>query len=154
MHSTEQPKDMRDHNAWGLFSMKPVPDGFVVLVHDVPIVGPVSFAAAHELFIRLIKQTVCLDGNARALAVVWARAADECENARHVQARCTELIDETRGVKAKLKIARDLLYRAKFALEQGATDALDRHNGVLRGDPYEVAKLAEDIIDVLDKTAT
>lgn len=135
-----QPRDMRAHNAWGLFSMQIVQGGFAVLVHDVPIVGPVSYGAAIELFHRLIKQTVALDGNAKALAIAWGNAALESENARFVQARCTELIQESRACKAKLKIAQALLYRVKFSLAQGT--AQDEHE-----------ELTAAIIDTLDTTS-
>ncbi len=87
---------MRYYNGWGLFAMQPVPGGFAVLVHDIPIVGPVSYAAAHELFKHLVAETVKLDGDAKALAVVWGHAANAIENLSTTQVRCTELIQEMR----------------------------------------------------------
>ena len=115
---------MREYNAWGLFSLVPVPGGFATLVHNVPIVGPVSYEAAHELFIALIAKTTALDGNYRALACAWAQAAHESENARHVQERCTTLINETRDHKAKLKAAHALLSRVRGVLPADATELL------------------------------
>ncbi len=155
MTKSKQPRDMRYYNGWGLFAMQPVPGGFAVLVHDIPIVGPVSYAAAHELFKHLIAETVKLDGDAKALAVVWGHAANAIENLRTTQARCTELLDQYRdqkyentALKEKIRIAHELLYRVKFTLEQNVYDDLDMN------DPNAKVKLTEAIIAVLDKTSS
>lgn len=126
MQVTSYPSNMGAHNAYGLFRIEPVEGGlFVVLVHDFPVIHPVPYKDAHELFASFVQKTTRLDGNARSLAMAWAHAAHAQDNLTATQARCSELIQDARATARALKQTRDTmrtkLYEIKFALEQGTS---------------------------------
>lgn len=121
--------DLRRARAWGLFTIEKeyvLNEGrelFVIECLGVRLaLGPFDTERkARDEFDVLVARACELDGNYQALAIAWAHASAAQANLTSVQKQCTELIQEARAYKAKLKLVRDEVYAMKFAVEQGSS---------------------------------